>query len=755
MIPADVLGPGGLLAAAFPGYEHRPGQLEMSARIARAIEDDERLLVEAGTGTGKTLAYLVPAILSGRKVVVSTATKNLQDQIARVDLPRLAAIMPRRFTWAVMKGLGNYVCRRRLAAFERQTVLIRDPAFDRLRAWVDQTSSGDRADLPDLPDESPLWREIASSPETRIGARCEHHDRCFVTAMRRDAASADIVVANHHLFFADLALRGAWPEAAVLPPYETVILDEAHQIEDIAGDFFGVHVSATRLLTLARDLGRVDVADPLRAQSVATRLQGTVGAWADALRARVPRIPRKVGAGVGARTGTNVGRGASVSVGDGAGVGTGANVCAGSDEVRLPLSDDIWTGAVRARYHDLDAVLEEIATWLDADGQTVRDATRCAPELAALGRRAASARDDFSTLTDMGRGARTQTDVRWIVAGPRGVGIHAAPVDVGPRLADAFGTHPGAAIFTSATLTVTGSFDYVRQRLGLGDTAAEAVYPSPFRYERQALLYVAVDLPEPTDDRFPAAAAERAAELCRITEGRALLLFTSFRNLRHVAERLRQVLPYPLLVQGERPRHVLLAALRDQVGSVLLATQSFWEGVDVPGEALSLVVIDRLPFGVPDDPLTAARISRLRDEGGDPFGAYQLPRAALALKQGFGRLIRTSSDAGIVALLDGRIARRTYGRTLLESLPGNCPRTESMADVASFWSRVRPDAGARAAAAVAVGAAAVGAVAAEAAEATVAAGAKAEAVAAGTKAVAVAAGAVAREAAAATPATGG
>ncbi len=587
--------------------------------------------------------------------MVSTATKNLQDQIARVDLPRLAAVMPRPFTWAVMKGLGNYVCRRRLAAFERQTTLIADPAFDRLRAWVDETATGDRADVPDLPDDSPLWREIASSPETRIGARCEYNDRCFVTAMRRQAATADIVVANHHLFFADLALRGAWPEAAVLPPYEAVIFDEAHQIEDIAGEFFGVHVSTQRLLALARDVGRVQVGDPLRAQSAATRLQGTTGAWADALRGRIPRAR-------------------------------------GTEEARFPLVDEMWTGTVRARYHELDTVLEEIALWLDADGPTVRDAPRSAPELTALGRRAQSTRDDFSILTDIGRGARAQTEVRWIVIGPRGVGIHTAPVDVGPRLAAAFGAHPGAAIFTSATLTVTGAFDYVRQRLGLGDTAAEAIYPSPFRYDRQALLYVAVDLPEPTDERFPAAAAERAAELCRITHGRALLLFTSFRNLRHVAGHLRQVLPYPLLVQGERPRHVLLAALREQVGSVLLATQSFWEGVDVPGEALSLVVIDRLPFAVPDDPLTAARINRLRDEGDDPFGAYQLPRAALALKQGFGRLIRTRSDAGIVALLDGRIARRTYGRTLLDSLPGNCPRTESLADVADFWSRVHPDA---------------------------------------------------------------
>ena len=626
------------------------------------------MLVEAGTGTGKTLAYLVPAILSGRKVVISTATKNLQDQIARVDLPRLAAVMQRPFTWAVMKGLGNYVCRRRQAAFERQTSLVPDPAFERLRVWVDQTSSGDRADVPDLPDDSQPWREIASSPETRIGGRCEYNERCFVTAMRRSAATADIVVATHHLFFADLALRGTWPEAAVLPAYEAVIFDEAHQIEDIAGEFFGVHVSTQRLLALARELERVISADPLRARSLAARLQGTTSGWAEALRARVPR-------------------------------GQGA------EEVRAPLDDEIWSGVVRGRYHELDSVLEEVANWLDADGATVREATRGGPELAGLGRRAQSARDDLSVLAHMPSGAgsagsgnggaarslsRSGSSVRWIVVGPRGVGLHEAPVDVGPRLAAAFGAHPGPAIFTSATLTVTGSFNYVRQRLGLTDTAAEAIFPSPFRYHQQALLYVAVDLPEPTHEGFPAAAAARAAALCRITDGRALLLFTSFRNLRHVAAHLRQVMSQPVLVQGERPRHVLLAALRDQVGSILLATQSFWEGVDVPGEALSLVVIDRLPFGVPDDPLTAARITRLRDEGEDPFGSYQLPRAALALKQGFGRLIRTRSDAGIVAVLDGRLARRSYGGTLLGSLPSDCPRTETLSDVADFWARVRP-----------------------------------------------------------------
>ena len=291
----ELLGPGGRLAEAVAGYEHRPGQTAMAARIARALEDDERLLVEAGTGTGKTLAYLVPAILSGRKVVVSTATKTLQDQIARVDLPRLARLMPRPFTWSVMKGLGNYVCRRRLALFEQQLSLVEDPVFARLRAWVDETESGDRADVADLPDDSPHWREMQSSPETRVGPRCPHHDQCFVTTMRRQAASADIVVTNHHLFFADLALRTSWSEAQVLPPYEAVIFDEAHQIEDIAGEFFGVHVSTSRLLSLARDLVHARKLHPLRAESLASRLQGATGAFATALRDRLPRLRPKIG----------------------------------------------------------------------------------------------------------------------------------------------------------------------------------------------------------------------------------------------------------------------------------------------------------------------------------------------------------------------------------------------------------------------------------------------------------------------------
>jgi len=638
-----LLGPGGAAVQVLPGYEARAGQLAMAERIADAIDGDERLLVEAGTGTGKTLAYLVPALLSGRKVVVSTGTKTLQDQIATVDLPRLrtifaaAGIGDENLQWAVMKGLGNYVCRRRLAERERQQSLVADPAFDRLLAFAAYSSTGDRA-------------EIAATPETRIGPRCSFFESCFVTAMRRRAAAAPLVIVNHHLFFADLALRARWPEAQVLPPYEVVIFDEAHQIEDVATEFFGVHASTQRLFALARDLGRETGVPADRAHSASTRLLAAAGTLAEKLRKLVPP-PR-----------------------------------AGADETRAPFPADLGTGPARAAYHQLDGLLEEIGDWLDPDGSAVAE-TRRPAEVAALGRRAVAVRSDLSALID-GRG---REHVRWLGASPRNVALHASPVDVGPLLGRALDACPGPIVLTSATLTVAGSFDYLRTRVGLGDTAAEASFPSPFSYARQALLYLAPDLPEPNQDDFAAAAAARMGELCEITGGRALLLFTSFKNLRIAEAHLRgsASFRFPLLVQGERPRHLLLAALRSQIGSVLLATQSFWEGVDVPGEALSLVVIDKIPFAVPDDPLTAARIDRIRDEGGDPFAAYQLPRAALSLKQGFGRLIRHRGDHGIVGILDGRVGRKSYGATLRASLP-DCPRTESLEDVASFWARVRP-----------------------------------------------------------------
>jgi len=415
-----------------------------------------------------------------------------------------------------------------------------------------------------------------------------------------------------------------------------------------------VQASTLRLFALARDVERAPagVLAAGHVESAARRIEASTHLLAQTLRARLPRK-------------------------------------SGEEDLRMPMPDDLWQGDVLGRYHELDTVLEETSAMMsrlaEDDGSEIVGTAPPAPAkaavLLALGQRAANLRGDLGEIA----GSARRDSVRWLALSARNVSLRASPIDIAPVLRECWDRHAGPLVFTSATLSTAGSFAYMRERLGLGDTAAQATFASPFRFDLQARLYIAEDLPDPTHEGFAAAAAQRALALCRLSRGRALLLFTSFRNLRVAEEVFRAAGDFPLLVQGQRPRQVLLDELRTRVGSVLLGTQSFWEGVDVPGEALSLVVIDRLPFAVPDDPLTASRIERIREDGGDPFRSYQIPRAALALKQGFGRLIRSRRDRGVVAVLDGRIMRKTYGAALLASLPEACPRALSLDEVQAFF----------------------------------------------------------------------
>ncbi len=660
----EVLGKSGLLADALPGYESRPGQLQMAEAVQGALAGGRSLLVEAGTGTGKTLAYLVPAIMSGMKVVVSTGTKNLQEQIFHKDIPLLRAELPTPFRATLMKGISNYLCLRRFGEHRARVAVEGDVSrrlpmigdtprpmgvdLERLLAWAHETHTGDRAELAELADDDPLWREVSATVETRLGTRCPRYEDCFVTNARRRALEADVVIVNHHLFFADLALRAAWPNAQLLPPYEAVIFDEAHQLEDIVTDFFGTTVSTLRLLSLDRDLGRglKQSQIPERLSRAREHVHKRAELFFERVRERLP--PDRPNA-----------------------------------PSRRTLDRELVGGDVEKAALALDTALEELAAGLGAV-----DASQLAEggdTVESLANRATAIRDDLALITD-GPGRVDPRHVFWGERRGRTILLHASPVDVAEIVRDKLVGQAEAVVFTSATLTMGESFEFVRARLGL-EAAEEARVPSPFDYAQQALLYLPRDLPEPSDPGFTAGVSERMAELVDIFDGRAFLLFTSHRQLQAVYEKLRSRLDQPLLVQGERPKHLLVEAFRKQPGSVLFATASFWEGVDVPGDALSLVVIDKLPFAPPDDPLLAARSARLEAEGKDAFLGYHVPRAALALAQGFGRLIRTRTDRGVVAVLDRRAATRSYGKRVLSALPAECPRTDSIDVVRRFWDR--------------------------------------------------------------------
>ncbi len=662
-----LLGPGGPLARAFPGYEVREGQLDMADAVEGALAEGRTLLCEAGTGTGKTLAYLVPAILSGRKIVVSTATKALQEQILAKDLPLIAEHLGLDPRAALGKGLGNYLCLRRFNELRRSAGALAEPAVRRslplLEDWAADTETGDVAELVTLGEGDPIWREVASSSETRIGASCAYYDDCFVTKMKRDLDEARILVVNHALFFADLAVKLAAAErgfagAGALPPYDAVIFDEAHELEPAATDFFGTRISRARVEALARDADRTFVAaglaDALRAKGEGTALPGLVREAADGLFDQLA-----------------LGIGPTRSGAEGL-------------EGRVTLAPDAWSGPLLDAYHRLDSALEVLAGYAQAHAkdEPVRLVAGRATEL-----RAAAAR-----IVDP-----KKNQVTWVEVRGRSASVGASPVDLGDLFRARVFEPIGAVVLTSATLTTAAAgggspFRYLRSRLGLDEhltvPVEELAVPSPFDYPNAAILYTPRDLPEVNDAAFVPRAAARIAELVAVTGGGAFVLCTSNRAMRAFAAALRGHTPRPPLLQGDAPKQMLLSRFRAEGNAVLVATMSFWEGVDVPGDALRLVVIDKLPFAVPTDPVVAARCRALEEEGQNPFLAFTVPEAAITLKQGFGRLIRTRSDRGIVAILDRRVRTRGYGTTLLSVLPP-AQRTDKLADVEAFWVRVK------------------------------------------------------------------
>jgi ATP-dependent DNA helicase DinG len=642
---AAIFGTGGTLARALPGFRFRAQQLAMAQAVARTIAARGQLVAEAGTGTGKTFAYLVPALLYGGKVIVSTGTKTLQDQLFERDLPLVRDALQVPVTIALLKGRANYVCHHHL---ERASHDDRLPSRDDARhlrkiiAFSRATQRGDRAELADVPENATIWPLVTSTRDNCLGQNCAYHGECFVLKARRDALDADVVVVNHHLFFADVMLRDEGV-SELLPNCNTVVLDEAHQLPDTATLFFGEQVGAGQLAELARD-----------AEVAARTAARDVPDLPDAAVELLPAIRR-------------------------------LRLAAGDMPGKIARDVAVARDGFAPALDGLAAALDRLATELGHFAERGEDLALVARRADEAARQVARWRDGKDAIPD-GPGD-AQDWIRWIDVTPHGFQLQASPLSVAPLFRRQVEDTARAWIFTSATLAVGRDFSLYTQQLGL-DHADTGAWDSPFNYAEQALLYVPPGLPAPNSPEHTDAVVDAALPLVKASGGRAFLLFTTLRALQRARERLadafaREGLDYPLLVQGEGSKSELLVRFRALGNAVLLGSASFWEGVDVPGDALSLVVIDKLPFAPPDDPLLAARLERLRADGGNPFMDWQLPQAAISLKQGAGRLIRTETDRGVLMIGDPRLVDKHYGRRIWQSLPA-MRRTRELEEAVDF-----------------------------------------------------------------------
>ncbi len=632
-----IFSPSGLLAQKLNSYEDRPEQSHMAEAVNKAFAQDRFLIVEAGTGTGKTLAYLIPAVLSGERIVVSTGTKTLQEQLFQRDIPFVQKKLGFPFKASYMKGRENYLCRRRFRLFSRQPFLRAFEDFSYfpvLKNWANRTQTGDWAELAEMPEDLELWREICSSSETCLGQGCEFFSGCFITRMKQEAAGSDLIIVNHHLFFADLALRRKG-YGEVLPRYEAVIFDEAHQLEEVATQYLGCHVSNFRFEELAKDLLR---------EAVAAK-------WKD-------------------------------------------NACERNSGLILESQEQFFaffrSGETRFRLkaeqlkkskHAASKLMEGLV-FITAHVGGMKNPSE---EWRALSRRAEDLKQELQAISALAE----ERMVYWCELRGRGVFLHASPIDVSPELQDHLYDRVKTIIFTSATLSTQGSLHFFKRRVGLVDILEEVtdelILDSSFDWQQQTLLYLPSHLPDPNRPSFLPQAADEIRQILEKTQGRAFLLFTSTKNMEEAFRILRAQIPFTCFLQGERPKSALIQAFKEDVHSVLFATASFWEGVDIQGESLSCVIIDRLPFSWPNEPIMEGRLERIASAGASPFWDYQVPSAIILLKQGLGRLIRTRQDHGLLTILDTRLLTRSYARAFWESLPP-CPVVHDREAIEHFFA---------------------------------------------------------------------
>jgi ATP-dependent DNA helicase DinG len=646
-----IFGKTGIIAKHHNEYEYRQGQIKMAEACLRAFENKRHLIVEAGTGTGKTLAYLVPAIAFAlkekKRVIISTGTKNLQEQLMEKDIPFLQRVMPKKFTAAAMKGRGNYACLHKITRAEHTPILdgLEDiDYFDTIREWSRHTTVGDKAELTDLPESLSFWRHLDARSETCLGAKCADFEACFITKMRQRATEADIVIVNHHLFFADLNLRGDNNFGKVIPDYAAVVFDEAHLIEDIAADYFGFQVSNYQIDELVRDTNNLpitDVAVNRDLMRMSGRVMGISDRFFNGFHAnrsedgRAPILP-----------------------------GTFARQKRDGEIEATPLGESFLF---------LDKALERLENTIDA----LKDQTT---ETESIVRRLRQVRFDLDFIVT----GDDKKFVYWLEKRGRGTFLRASPIDVATLLQEKLFEKTDTVILTSATLSSAGTFSFIKERLGLDEEKTDDLLaPTSFDYEKQAVLYLPPRMPDPRSPDYLQMAAGEIIKLLHLTKGRAFVLSTSNASMKTLYELVSTRVNFPCFVQGMMSKAGLLERFRQTPHAVLFATASFWQGVDVRGEQLSCVIIDKLPFAVPTDPVVAARTRFIDAQGGSSFYEYSIPNAVISLKQGLGRLIRSTTDKGVLAVLDPRLTTKGYGKVFLKSLP-QCKVTSDLKDVAQI-----------------------------------------------------------------------